>query len=781
MAGLLILVGAVVGALLGGAGGFFLGALIGAFLGYALTASKKKKDRNRSQPAPPIINAPIPQLSVSASRGGYQSRKKEPMRWIQEGHQIEIAGYQISAGMIYVADGEPETFESSAINNRLPVAPPADDQLAPLGYYTQYSYLAPVQRGAYLQWLANGRKDENPSGRDIGYILLFFYGIERHLLIDGGDGQEPVAELVRLLKHYAVHPRARSLQGRVCQFIHFWGWKQGLQYYSKLWDWMGSLPVSLLGRDELGVVLGSYQLRGAPLPAATAFRVLSMLPEARSSVVLKRSPEEFQSLFMKRYVEKFPNGIVLAATSTPTTIRYRVSNPSIYPLGYNSPDFCVTFPNVLGVPRQFGPLITIWDSCIDDLSRYTRVKSKGDAGAVKLKQYLQLPPELKAETSHPLSSTWCELLETARAAEGCVLLAGGEIASMLSIQKREKLTLSQSRELAQAVESLGYAIEPDTRFDDTTYGWEQIVGVYPLNGQSSLPSLQYNGIAALLSLCVLIAAADGNIDDQELQVFHRFVENHAKPSATDIERLRTLEQVLCHDLSKATSSLARIAKRLPADKRESVGEFLVFVAAADGIVTKDELRALERIFKAIELPADKLRVLLDRIVQERGEITIEQAGPRVAGERIPTSASTAFVQIDMSRVAQISQETTEVISILSKVLADDDAEPQTKTVLSPPIAIERNKNRNGTTTQTASWALSLEDKYRGLLFKLLERESWKRTEFEALARENKLMALGVYDAINEWSDAELGDFLLEGEDPILVHKELVPEQNPTHG
>jgi hypothetical protein len=34
--------------------------------------------------------------------------------------------------------------------------------------------------------------------------------------------------------------------------------------------------------------------------------------------------------------------------------------------------------------------------------------------------------------------------------------------------------------------------------------------------------------------------------------------------------------------------------------------------------------------------------------------------------------------------------------------------------------------------------------------------------------------LDAFDAINGWADENLGDFLLEGDDTILVHKELIP-------
>ena len=38
------------------------------------------------------------------------------------------------------------------------------------------------------------------------------------------------------------------------------------------------------------------------------------------------------------------------------------------------------------------------------------------------------------------------------------------------------------------------------------------------------------------------------------------------------------------------------------------------------------------------------------------------------------------------------------------------------------------------------------------------------------------MPLSIQDVINEWADELLGDFLLEGEDPILIRRELIQKE-----
>jgi hypothetical protein len=50
-----------------------------------------------------------------------------------------------------------------------------------MGYWPLYSGIDPASRAAYLHWLTGGRKAPEAY---IGYVFLFFYGIERRVLVD---------------------------------------------------------------------------------------------------------------------------------------------------------------------------------------------------------------------------------------------------------------------------------------------------------------------------------------------------------------------------------------------------------------------------------------------------------------------------------------------------------------------------------------------------------------------------------------------------------------------
>ena len=96
--------------------------------------------------------------------------------------------------MIYVGRGlracrEFGGVEPALIDPKLPVDwddPDVDGDL--MSYWPSYSSIEPSSRAAYLEWLSTGRSDPNAY---IGYVFLFFYGIERRLLQDAQD--DPVS------------------------------------------------------------------------------------------------------------------------------------------------------------------------------------------------------------------------------------------------------------------------------------------------------------------------------------------------------------------------------------------------------------------------------------------------------------------------------------------------------------------------------------------------------------------------------------------------------------
>lgn len=86
--------------------------------------------------------------------------------------------------------------EPSIIYEDLPVRKPLDpNSIEPPSYYPTYVNLSPEQRWIYLNWLKDLKGDI-----DIGYVFLYYYGLERHLLI--GNYVTSCSEIIQLRKYH---------------------------------------------------------------------------------------------------------------------------------------------------------------------------------------------------------------------------------------------------------------------------------------------------------------------------------------------------------------------------------------------------------------------------------------------------------------------------------------------------------------------------------------------------------------------------------------------------
>src|SRR5690606_16028718 len=133
------------------------------------------------------------------------------VRWVKPGESITVEGHTIADGFVYVGSSMSADIDSVAalknaanlgvqshsysgnwtaqrttdpalINPSLRVASRNADTVGQkMGYWPSYSGIEPECRLAYLQWLASGKKEPNAY---IGYVFLYFYGIERRIIAD---------------------------------------------------------------------------------------------------------------------------------------------------------------------------------------------------------------------------------------------------------------------------------------------------------------------------------------------------------------------------------------------------------------------------------------------------------------------------------------------------------------------------------------------------------------------------------------------------------------------
>lgn len=740
-----------------------------------LHAHMRQIEASRSSDDDQIKNV-IPEIRISISVGNEQTlvsshkRVAGKLTWNAPGRSSTHAEFLIEGGMVYTADralawpGEP-----SAIIISLPVGRTAADPLTDLGYYPSYDRISAEQRRCYLEWLSAGRKDADPARRSLGYIFVFFYGLERRILLDRDHDPSLLKEVLRLLGHYGSTHESRSLRSYFLQLLHFAGWQLGTEAYRALWPQLLALDGERPDTDGLRFVLANLHQRGETMDWTVAYRLAMADEESRRSTVVARAQEKFFALFEQRFKEQFASGLPVEAAKQETLVQYRPASGALSQMSYQhrreSP-FEVRIPNINGFHRQFKALPTIWNSCVDDLSGYSRaLQSKKHGQGAALATWRALPRELRKIEDHPFKSAFDDLIASAPHEGDYTFLPAGTLAGLAEVPERAKLTTPHSREVAEMADDLGWRLAPDPRITGLPLAWNQELALYVTTSEQQT-SEGLSGSLRLLYLAVTLAAADGVIESKELDTFYQLIAPQVV-SENDWRPLRAADASLRRDANVALRSLPQMSKLIPADSRQSVLRVMAHIAAADGEVSLGELKLLRRIARAFQINADLVEKML-REDEAFREVTVagsEEGGRR--GEPIPARPAekpVAFT-LNQDRIKELTQETREVISMLSVVMAEPEEAPCPPSPASPQRAAPA----------LVEWLEGLDARYHGAVLALVRHDAITVNDFDCIATEHHLMPDDLFNAVNTWADEALGDFLLDRGENIRIFRSLLPE------
>lgn len=112
-------------------------------------------------------------------------------------------------GRVQVNSSKNEIYDPSTIFVNLPIRKPISD-VPQLPYYPNYIDLLPEQRYIYLDWLRNVNNQI-----DTGFVFLYYYGLERNLLV--GDFDKAFNQIIRLRN---IHQNKSFLNYTETALIH---------------------------------------------------------------------------------------------------------------------------------------------------------------------------------------------------------------------------------------------------------------------------------------------------------------------------------------------------------------------------------------------------------------------------------------------------------------------------------------------------------------------------------------------------------------------------------
>lgn len=743
----------------------------------ALAAQQQAAQQLHTTPAPPqhvFTNNISNRLAVPA-KPTHEQTSVSPPQFITPDTNLTVGTWKVPHPLLYITpNGGGRYYGASVIDLALPIADNISGYVQELYYWPQYSELSSQQRYKYFTWLADGRR--NPDF-ELGYVFIFFYGLERRLL-EGHNRAEIRAEIKRLA---AIYTESRSFQGYASRLLIFDALKSLHAYKQDHLDHVFPLETrsGKINEHALFAQLAWYVQANTPISSRLALSIARHDPRSPSSVIFDRAKNELETLYARRFDERFPNGFLPKPAAQHHKLYYQPASPSLAYEPINIEP--IALENPLGRSSQFKPIIQLLIDCLDDLKGYSRAVGKSLEDELTADLWEKLPPDLKAETPHPDIVQWMNVVSEHLDQDGWAHIPAGILATLRGIDRRPKLTRVQASGVAETLAAFQLCVEPDPRQTLKPWAWDELVIVFRDDELDAhlQPKSQYAAAALVLNLAMMIAAADDEISNEEVEVMLEFIHERFRLSQSEHKRLQALTLALTHTNINLQGMAKQLEETLSKGQRSALGKLLIEVALADGTLDTGEKKGMKRAFKVLGLDGDEAvqqaeETLAQRTREMAEPVTVRHGSTTSEGEAIPprpqTSAASQVDQpiaLDPTVIANILRETREIAQVLNTALADAPIEPDEFLPSTPtPASTPQSALSSGPTQH-------LESRFQPFLAELSTQNQWSVSDFDALARKYNLMPSGAIDVINDWADEHLGDFLLEGDGPYTVNKELL--------
>ncbi len=616
-------------------------------------------------------------------------------------------------------------------------------------YWPSYTTISPDARKGYLEWLSGGRKAPQAN---IGYVFLFFYGLERRVLLDApmesaakADIPAISAEVHRLLGIYGGNHSFRNYASQFLSYIASddVSEKSYLRPPPNITEYSFVLPL------PLRIGLGQLAIDKKPVSADWALAWALADPNISRRTATTRCADLFASLFKRRYAEVYGEGLALKVNRTKLKISYTPASAGLRSI--DSTRTIGDLPDVSAVKTPVVKLQELVNECATALDPYSRYIGRYPDKAQALEGLLQLPANLWPA---PVRAELDDL--KSRVGEGMILMSFGELSGRL--KSAGGLTRDKVLGLARALESLHLGLEPDVLAGAKTPKAEDKIALFathPEDGTVRAGSA-YSAAAITLDLACIAALADGEASAHELLHVTKQVDSWTHLSESHRKRLKAHLR-LGVDQPATLASLKKKLEPLPADAKRAIARFLVHLTQADGKITPEEVKFLERVYKMLGIETQQ--VYSDLHVQ--AATAASATAPAVGISQAPVEP-TGFT-LDVERIAQLQKETEAVSALLANVFAQE---------VSVEAAVDEATLAEETPEVTPG-ILGLDNDHSAFLRQLIGRQVWPRDELTDMAADMELMLDGALEHINEIMLDSFEAPLAEGDDPIEINQELL--------
>ncbi|KCZ53156.1 hypothetical protein HY29_17695 [Hyphomonas beringensis] len=735
------------------AAGLFLFFLFGRRKGQLSRQPQHKTDNARpsegASGARPLVVQPlqsgIDQGSPPSPKTPRAPGKSKSQAWVASVEAATVGKRNIG-GMVYVGAapkvgryGEPcraYIDPSLAVGNS-----GGDFEGSGLPYWPGYSSITARSRATYLDWLATGRSDPRYN---VGYMFLYFYGLERRFFVDAApleEKQEILTEVIRLKNAYAENYSARNYLNRFIDAVRVS--LSEVTVSGPIFENDGyDLPLSL--RSSLGTKI----VRDEPINAEWLLSWFMCHPERHLRTPATRCWEEFKTLFRIKFDLAYPNGMKIRKPKRVLKSSYRAASGEFeieVPILVDGR----SVPDVSSLRQPVTEAQKLASASMDELDKFSRYLGRNPEGRGSLEAQALLPPML---WSHFPSAELDGLKDWAENAIGSGgLVPALDLVERLEGERPEKLAKKHFTGSADAMARLGFGIAPDPRYAIRSPKTEDSVVVFRLPENISAleeVSSEYRSALAEIALGTYVAQADGEVVPAEQAALEAAVQN--APDLSQSEKIRLSanlkwllavppDMVFLRQRMKESTEAERLAFRRMA----------LFMASADSVIQPEEVGGIEKIYKALGLDVDSVYADLNDASMSNGLVRVREAQGIPSGEAIPEQSPTKGsrgVQLDVERINETQRQTADVSRLLGAIFAGDEPGQDATEAAEPP---------------SGGLLSGLDPKLSVFVRILLDRNQWTEADYSELCQRHELMSSGALETINEWAIERFDDFLIE--------------------
>jgi len=669
--------------------------------------------------------------------------------WIPAGRAVTVKGYEIKEGLIYVGQNLPAlkrgTLEPALIVPTLSVnRSAADYRIRSFIASSSYRNADPTARASYLQWLASGRNDPEA---DIGYVLLYFHGLERRALAETPDESELNLIVKEVERLKIVYLRHYGFVGFASEFLNYLAAIRASQetenvnaepsHLIRLKNPAEPISIPFSIRRKLGLLA----VASKTMPAKWAYAWYYSDPRSRAPTVAERCPEQVKALFAVIYNQHHNGGIILTPNEKRLIVTYRPSSTSFG----ESLVKAIDLPDVTILSAPYAKIEAVARETFKQLDAYSRYLGRNSNSSTSLDAKLLLPVPL-----------WPEALRMTVQDRAHALADDGVAKPLLLSELLKPLEVTSSLNRAQysaftrGLDTVGVGIEPDLKFAKEVPKLEDSVALFPLE-KAGRPSADYGLCALIVQLGSVVANASGGLGGTESEKIRSYIEKSKGLEVNDKHRL--LARMTTHRINPPSiAGLRTTVEKLTPETRLEIIDFLLTIVCADDRVEPEEVRVMENIYTLFGLDKAPLYSRLHGLSanSEPGAPTHRKnVGP---------------INLDRAKIAQLKADSDEVSKKLAAIFAEEPV------AVEIPHPLEESKMPS---TLGPAGLNQLDPAHAGLLGAVLERSKWTRAEFTQLCKERGLMADGAIESINEASFSQFYEPMIEGEDLLVISSHLL--------